>query len=166
MFADAKFEIEQVLVRYCTAVDRCDLEMLKAAFWADAVTDYGMGEFNAYSFAEGLVPSLQQMRMTHHAVSNVLVHFDAAVSRAKVQSYCTAFHLMGAENALTEMEVGGRYLDQFEKRDGVWKIASRLYVMDWNRNGPSTAQWSEGLYAQLSRRGCRGPKDPYYAFIG
>jgi hypothetical protein len=166
MFAEAKFEIEQVLVRYCAAVDRCDLELLKSGFWPDAIADYGMGKFNAHIFAEGLVPSLEQMRMTHHAVSNILVDFDDAALRAKVQTYCTAFHLVGAEDALIEMEVGGRYLDAFEKRDGVWKIASRLYVMDWNRNGPSTAQWSEGLYGQLSRRGCRGQADPYYDFIG
>jgi hypothetical protein len=165
VLADAKFEIEQILTRYCVAVDRCDLEMLKSVFWPDATTDYGMGLFNAHIMAEGLIPSLMDMEMTHHSVSNFLIHFDQDVLAAKVQTYCTAFHLIEADGQRLEMEVGGRYLDQLEKRDGSWRIASRLYVMDWNRNGPSTAQWNDGLYRQLANRGTRAPEDPYYAFI-
>jgi hypothetical protein len=165
MQADAKFEIEQILVRYCVAVDRCDLDMLQSAFWPDAVADYGMGELNAQVFAAGLIPSLQSMRLTHHSLSNILVHFADDLRSAKVQTYCTAFHLAEAEGGLQEMVVGGRYLDRFENRDGEWKIASRLYVMDWNRNTPSTALWTEGLYARLTRRGCRGDQDPYYSFM-
>ncbi|MCL4674251.1 MAG: nuclear transport factor 2 family protein [Sphingomonadaceae bacterium] len=26
---------------------------------------------------------------------------------------------------------GGRYLDEYEKREGAWRISSRRYVMDW-----------------------------------
>ena len=26
---------------------------------------------------------------------------------------------------------GGRYLDEFERREGEWRIARRTYVMDW-----------------------------------
>ncbi len=165
MLADAKFEIEQVLVRYCHGVDRCDLAALKTVFWPDARADYGMGSVNAHAFVEGLIPSLLSMRLTQHFVSNRLVQFNSDVSVAQVQSYCAAFHLVGEDGAVTEMEVGGRYLDQMEKRHGEWRIADRHYVMDWNRNGPSTAQWDQGLYAQLSRRGARAPADPFYGFV-
>jgi ketosteroid isomerase-like protein len=165
MLADAKFEIEQVLVRYCHAVDRCDLKALKSVFWPDAIADYGMGSANAHAFAEGLIPSLLSMLLTQHFVSNLMVQFNDDVTVAQVQSYCAAFHLVGEEGAWTEMEVGGRYLDRMEKRDGEWRIADRQYVMDWNRNGPATALWDQGLYAQLSRRGARAPDDPYYGFV-
>ena len=30
-------------------------------------------------------------------------------------------------------EVGGRYIDRWEKRAGVWKIARRVGVHDWER---------------------------------
>lgn len=165
MRADAKFDIEQALARYCHGVDRCDVDILKSAFWADATADYGSGESNAHVFAEGLIPALLSMQLTHHSISNILIQFDDNVTNAKVQTYCNAFHLTEVEGQMVEMEVGGRYLDQFEKRAGEWRIASRLYVMDWNRNGPSTANWTTGLYAQLSHRGGRGVTDPFYAFM-
>jgi hypothetical protein len=34
--------------------------------------------------------------------------------------------------------------------------------MDWNQNGPSTAKWTEGLYAGLKVVGRRFPDDPLY----
>lgn len=62
------------------------------------------------------------------------------------------------------MVVGGRYLDRLVRRDGGWLIAERLYVMDWNRQGPSTMQDSGGMYDMLARRGRRWPDDPSYAW--
>ncbi len=41
-----------------------------------------------------------------------------------------------------EMVVAGRYLNRLEHRDSEWRIAERLYVMDWNRNIASTRQWA------------------------
>ena len=65
-------------------------------------------------------------------------------------------------NGIAEMEVGGRYLDRFEKRDGEWRIARRRYVLDWSRNGASTAQWDGPMYGNLKRHGARRPDDPSY----
>ena len=64
-----------------------------------------------------------------------------------------------------EMVVGGRYLDRLERRGGEWRIAWRTYVMDWNRNVPSTCRWDEGIYARLRNRGARFPDDPLQAFL-
>ena len=56
-------------------------------------------------------------------------------------------------------------LHRLKQRDGDWRIAQRTYVMDWNRNTPSTAQWDEGIYAGLKIRGGRWPEDPLRAFL-
>lgn len=158
----AHYAIGQVLARYCHAVDRCDLELLKTVFWEDGLVDYGPGEIPPTIFCEGLIPSLQGMALTQHRVSNILV--DQSDASAKVESYCVAFHLIQAEDSQHEMEVGGRYLDLFELRENDWRIKHRTYVMDWNRNTPSTIQWDGDLYGQLKHRGGRFPDDPYYKF--
>jgi hypothetical protein len=41
----------------------------------------------------------------------------------------------------TEMILAGRYLDRFEKRSGVWKIAYRKMVNDWCRTQPAADDW-------------------------
>ncbi|MEL7130563.1 MAG: nuclear transport factor 2 family protein, partial [Pseudomonadota bacterium] len=70
-----------------------------------------------------------------------------------------AYHQFDVEGAPQEKVVGGRYLDVIEKRGDEWKISSRVYVMDWNRNTPSAAIWEGGLYDQLKYRGLRFPDD-------
>ena len=50
------------------------------------------------------------------------------------------------------------------KQGEAWKIAERLYIMDWNRQGPATMQESGGLYDTLARRGARAPNDLSYGW--
>jgi hypothetical protein len=138
--------------------------MLKSAYWPDAIDDHGTFVGNAFEFVDGLIPALLGMDRTMHAISNpyMLVEGD----RATVETYCQAYHeFSGPDGGKVEMIVGGRYLDRFERRDGTWKIAYRLYVMDWNQNGPSSSNWTDGIYAALKTRGSRIPDDPWYGFV-
>ena len=82
---------------------------------------------------------------------------------AKAETYCVAYHLTGGEDE-REMVVGGRYLDLLERRDDEWRIKTKVYALDWNRNVPATANWDDGMYGQLRTRGGRYPDDPWYAF--
>ena len=42
--------IREVIHRYCQAVDRCDLEMLKSCYWEDGYDDHGFFAGNAHEF--------------------------------------------------------------------------------------------------------------------
>jgi hypothetical protein len=160
----ARQKIADVLARYARGIDRCDLETLLSVFWPDATADYGSGAQSAPAWARATVAALQSMRRTQHALSNILVEVDG--DHARAETYCQAFHEFdGADGAGVEMVVGGRYLDRLERRDGVWRISNRVYVMDWNRNGPSTSQWEGGIYAGLTIRGGRWPNDPLRGFL-
>ena len=159
----ARSEITQVLNLYCRGIDRCDLESLARVFWPDAVCDYGSGSQNAMAWSEATVAALKGMLRTQHAVSNMLIDVDG--DRAKAETYCHAYHEIEGKAGRTEMVVGGRYLDLLQRRDAIWRIASRVYVMDWNRNVPSTCEWDSGIYASLKTRGARLPDDPLDAFL-
>jgi hypothetical protein len=152
--------IQQAITRYCHGVDRCDLEMLKSAFWEDGMSDYGMGKMPNNSFCEMLLPAVSQMKLTQHRASNILIEIDG--NCAKVQTYCVAFHLIGSPDDEQEMEVGGRYLDEFEERNDEWLIKNRVYVMDWNRNVASSMTLEGDIYASLTHIGKRKPDDPFY----
>lgn len=153
----AKSKITEVLTRYSRGIDRCDIETLTAVFWPDATCDYGSGSQNALEWSRATVAALKGMLRTMHAVSNFLieVHDDDAVA----ETYCQAFHELETDGGRREMLVAGRYLDQLQRREGSWRISQRLYVMDWNRNGPSTCEWDAGIYATLRHRGDRYPRD-------
>jgi hypothetical protein len=151
--------IQDVLVRYCRGIDRCDAELLRSAYWEDGTDDHGSFSGNAWEFCDHVIPALQRMQRTMHLISNV--HVELQGSTAKAETYCVAHHLLDDEN---EMVVGGRYLDLLEKRNEEWRIKTRVYVMDWNQNQPATVSWDNPFYSSLKTRGSRYPDDPWYTF--
>ena len=155
-----RLAITDVLTLYSRGIDRCDIEVLGACFWPDATARYGAEPQNAHAWAAATVAALKGMERTFHSLSNMLIVVEG--DQARAETYCTAWHWLAGPDGPVEMVVGGRYLDDLEKRDGAWRIARRLYVMDWNRNVPSTARWDEGIYAGLVNRGARKPADPFY----
>jgi SnoaL-like domain len=154
-----KQAIAEALVRYCHGVDRCDLGLLKSAFWPDGTADYGTSVLPSHGFCEGLVPLLLAMTSTMHNLSNILISLDG--DRARAMSNCVAYHQTGGPEGPAELIAGGRYLDDLEKRGGEWRIFSRVYVLDWSRTGPSS-HGHDGLFAQLTNRGARYPDDRWY----
>jgi len=56
--------------------------------------------------------------------------------------------------------MGGRYVDRFERRDGVWKIAERQGVNEWLRYEAAS---DRGFWdGSADQRGCRDRSDPVY----
>jgi hypothetical protein len=155
-----RLAIMDLLNRYARGIDRCDLAVLREVWWPDAVADYGTGEVNALVWSEGVIPALGAMRRTQHFLGNMLIDIDGA--QATAETYCRAWHEVDSPDGPQEMDVGGRYLDRLERRGDDWRLLHRRYVLDWSRNGPSTAQWDGPLYGTLKRHGQRMPHDPLY----
>ena len=153
-----RYGITDTLHRYCHGIDRYDIAMLKSAFWADGTDDHGSGPVPSHAFCDNLFIAIKDMKCTQHVLSNILIDFQSDKD-ATTESYCVAYHQLDGPDGLQELVVGGRYLDQLEQRDAVWKIKSRIYVMDWNRTGPLTHQTEGGIFDSLNIRGQRYPND-------
>ena len=157
-------QIQKRLAMYCRAIDRCDTDLLKSVYWPDADEDHGLFKGKAWDFADFIVPLLSGMRATIHQIGNILIELDGA--KAVVETYVFAYHLIeDADRRQTELVVGGRYLDKFERRNGEWRIADRLFVLDWNQNQPATGVWDSGLIAELKTRGAHDRSDPSYPYF-
>lgn len=150
--------INQVLARYCRGIDRCDADELAAVFTADAWLDYGSGAAPIAETIASLMQGLGAMRLTQHNIGNTICQVQGP--RAKAETNCVALHILSGPEGEIELVVGGRYLDTLVKQDSVWRIAERLYIMDWNRTQPATMQTTGGLFDGLQRRGSRGAEDP------
>jgi hypothetical protein len=155
--------IRRVLATYCRAIDRCDADLLRSVYWPDAVDDHGVFNGNALEFVDFILPMLRTMRVTTHSISNVLIELDGDEARA--ETYVNAYHDAPGPEGRIDIVVAGRYLDRFERRDGHWRIAHRQFVMDWNQNLASTAQWDGPLYGALDVRGTNDRADPSYSFF-
>lgn len=157
-----RLAIAETLALYCRGIDRCDPDQLAAAFTPDAWIDYGDGAKPVADTIPGLMAGLGAMRLTQHNISNTVIRIIGDTAQAETN--CVALHIIPATEGEIELVVGGRYLDHLAKREGRWRIAERLYVMDWNRSQPATMQLSGGLFDGLQRRGARGSDDPATAW--
>ncbi|RVU05699.1 nuclear transport factor 2 family protein [Novosphingobium umbonatum] len=149
--------IRSLLTGYCRGADRADADMLAAQFWPDAAVVSGAFNGKAPDFARTVAEQIRNyLDSCFHSIANewIEVKGDHAIG----EHYVIA-HTRGAG---TDTLVGGRYVDSYERRDGIWKIAARTFVQDWSNNRPSTYE-SEGFYAGLTTRGCYGAQDPIYA---
>jgi ketosteroid isomerase-like protein len=177
-----RWKINDVLTRYCRALDRCDLELMKQVYWPDAIDDHGISCGNAHEFAEMIIREIAVwFEMAMHAITNVHIEIDGdvAYTEAYLISYCkvkgdakkiadvfgsTYLKQLGTAEVAGghDFLYGGRYVDRLERRDGVWRIAKRKVLMDWNRSEPSRDIWNEGMFAALSSHGRRDRKDACY----
>lgn len=157
-------QIEKQLATYCRAIDRCDTALLKTVYWPDALEEHGIFNGKAWDFAEFIGPMLKGLRLTMHSISNTLIELDG--DSAAVETYVVAYHLAdNPDGSQTDLIVGGRYLDRFERRSGEWRIAKRTFVHDWNQNQKATVEWEAGWYGQLNVRGRNDREDPSYALF-
>ncbi len=157
-----RLAIAETLALYCRGIDRCDAEQLAAVFTPDAHLDYGSGAAPIAETIAGLMAGLGGMRLTQHNISNTVMRLDGDTARAETN--CVALHIIPTPDGEIELVVGGRYLDRLVKLEGRWRIAERLYVMDWNRTAPASMQLEGGLFDGLQRRGARTPEDPSTAW--
>jgi hypothetical protein len=135
--AQDRHEIEQVLIRFCSAVDRMDFDLLRSCFHAGAHTNFGafvngtVDEYLEYVASDDGLPGLER---TMHQLGNVNYEIEGRVAHA--ESYVTAYHEGPAEHPWCKgfVVVWARYIDRLEQRGGEWRIASRTCVFEFARN--------------------------------
>lgn len=147
--------INRLSADYMHALDRLDVEALKQVFHQDAQVDYGFFKGSAIEFCEVAIGSLKDFEATHHSICQSRI--DVFGERAHGEVYLQAMHRSNENGLPKDFTVWGRYVDEYEKRDGVWKIAFRAEIFDFVREDPCTDQWLREEEAPL--RGKRGDDD-------
>lgn len=128
--------IRDVLFSYTRYIDRFDVEAVKQCYHPDA-DDIHWNSFigNAHAFAEHILREMNGIEFVVHDVTNPLIELDG--DRAFVESRYTSRVRVSFEGAApgewVESVAQGRYLDVFERRSGVWKIAHRRLAQDGGR---------------------------------
>ena len=139
-----KQEIAEQIYRYCRGLDRLDEPTLLSVYHPDATEDRGEGVFVGAA-ADMARLAIGQLRTAYaasqHFIGNVLIELQGDLAFA--ESYFQAYHRYADREGApaTELIMAGRYLDRFERGQGVWKIAHRKMVNDWSRTQPVADGW-------------------------
>lgn len=154
----SKQALHDLNMAYARAADRADPELMASLFHPDSTVITGIFNGSGTEYAVKIVGFVREnLERCFHSIANEWyeVRGDGAVG----ESYVIANVTVGGRDILT----GGRYIDAYERRSGVWKIKSRTFVVDWT-NAQPTSYEGGGMYASLTTRGCFGKSDPIYAF--
>ena len=151
-------EIADLSGTYMRGLDRLDRDALTSVFHEDAYTDYGFYQGGIKGFADMCMRALQSHLANHHMLGQINIELDGDTAYGEV--YFQAFHRIVKDGEERDLFIAGRYVDRYERRSGVWKIAYRSEVNDWAREDPAT----DGYFAAqpASLRGARKPDDAIY----
>lgn len=147
--------------RYARGVDRGDPDTIMSAFHDDASIVSGAFNGPASEFAVEIGRILDATSAgVAHTVTNHWIEIDG--DSAVGESYVMAYQgLLG--DAPQDVLTGGRYVDRYERREGIWKITQRTFVVDWSTSAPGKNLLDSGMFEAMVK-GKRGPDDPVYAF--
>ena len=151
--------IREVVLRYCRGVDRLDLELVRSCYHPDAKDTHGSFSGGLEEFLTWVERILRRYTMTMHYIANQLV--DASGDdRARCESYGVAVHRTSGGEAQGNLTTGFRFIDDFERRQGEWRIVRRVATTEWVQVSRAEDQWPVTPTFVAGRRD-RG--DPVYA---
>jgi len=126
----ARQEITDVVKRLARGTDRLDEEAMAACYHPDGFDDHNAFRGSGTEFARWVCEVLPHFVATHHFVADPYIRIEG--DTAQVDTYCEAHHV-GTDSDLI---IGLRYVDRFERRDGTWRIARRVCAFDWTYTVP------------------------------
>lgn len=150
-----RHEIHQILLRYARGLDRLDNDLTRSCYWDDAIEDHGHFVGTPDDFVLWADQTTLMFESTQHAVMN---HFcDLQGDEAFCETY---YHFSGVTagegpNFLST----GRYVDHFRKRDGVWKIANRVTIVEGTYDVPKAAIAPSPKTAYTPDEPCQATRD-------
>jgi SnoaL-like domain len=154
----AKQEIAELSGTYMRGLDRLDSALLRSVFHDDATTDYGFFQGGPDAFVAMAMGALRGHAANHHLLGQINLWLEGEVAHGEV--YFQAFHRISSDGKEADLFISGRYVDRYERRRGLWKIAFRAEVNDWSRTDEATDVYLRSDTRSL--RGARMPEDLSY----
>jgi hypothetical protein len=148
-----KQEIHDALMRYARGVDRCDPDLMRSVYHPDAFDHHGPFQGNGWEFVEQFIPSSRETStFTQHLIGNLLIEVEG--DRAHSEAYFVAYVGRIEEGEELIGAFGGRYVDQWERRNDRWGVSHREVEHEWSRGdavGSDPFELSKETFAQPVR---------------
>lgn len=128
-----RLAIDDLLTRYCRAIDTKDWDLLDTVFVPDATIDYtssGGVRGQLPAVKAWLAEVLPRFPMSQHLVTNRDVRVDGDVATSR----CYFYNPMGApapDGGLALFFVGGYYNDRLVRTPAGWRITERIEEQAW-----------------------------------
>lgn len=121
-----KEEIRTVIYQFARGADRRIRDLVQSVYHPEANDNHGTFNGPAKNFYDAMTAN-DTTHAVHHQIGQSLIELGNDGSTARAETYCTATTVDGDNNWIKFLV---RYVDQFEKREGAWKISDRCVVFD------------------------------------
>jgi 3-phenylpropionate/cinnamic acid dioxygenase small subunit len=133
-----RIQIEDLLVRYCYAVDDRNWDAYRHIFTSDAIIDdtkTGGIKSNVEDHITYMKKALSKILLSQHAISTCMI--DLKGDSAVVRTHCSCPMKLDLGNGNTQLFFQGLwYYDQLVRTPDGWKISNRYEDGYWNHNVP------------------------------
>ncbi len=176
-----RLDIQELIYRYASGVDRRDWEQVRAVYHPDAYDDHGNYKGGIDGFIESLKARHANIEQSMHVIANCIIEFDGPDSAAVESYFITYQRVMPqagdarrsylcredlADDEAMQGQAVGRYVDHVTRRDGVWKIFRRVVVYEVYRGHPTVPGGALRDNWTISRRDGADPIETLRAQLG
>jgi len=128
---ESRAALRDLVTDYCRGFDTHNWEQFISIWHEDAIWEIGP-PFGTFEGHEGIRSAVIDVlypawRETHHLTSNLNVSFNGPDN---AQGICDVDCMGATADDIVQM-ISATYTDNFERRDGVWKIAKRHVVIHY-----------------------------------
>ena len=130
----AREEIADVIKRLARGTDRLDEAAMASCYHPDGFDDHNSFRGSGTEFAAWVCQVLPHFEATMHFIGPPSIRVEGNIENgvAHCDTYCQAHHV----STDSDMILGLRYVDRFERRQGQWLIAKRVCAFDWTYTVP------------------------------
>lgn len=136
---ESRIALRDLVSDYCHGFDKREYDRFLSIWWEDCVWDIGppFGRFEGHDGVHEAVHDVlwPAWRETHHLTTNLRLEFSDADNASGI---CDV-DCMGTLNEGPDCQVvGATYSDQFQRRNGAWKIRERTVKIHYFNPVPGT----------------------------
>ncbi len=141
---ESRSALRDLVSDYCLGFDNRDWEQFKSIWHEDAVWEIGE-PFGTFQGHEGIRKAVYDIlytvwRETHHLTSNLKLSFT---DRDHAHGVCNV-DCMGATLDDVVQMISATYTDDFERRNGEWRIAKRHVIIHYFNPIPGATMSAPG----------------------
>jgi ketosteroid isomerase-like protein len=124
-----KHALRELVTQYCRAVDRADSKLLLSVYHDDAIDEHGPFAGTPEELLDVLkkwtMNPEKQAQPIQHSITNAVFEVDGDTAYGEV--YFEVRKLIKDR----PYRAWGRYVDRYERRDSVWRIARRKVILEF-----------------------------------
>jgi hypothetical protein len=147
-------EISRVMQKYGRGLDRLDKALAMSCYWEDAIEDHGNYVGHPSDFIDWADTTTLAFQSSQHGLLNHSCDLQGD------DAYCETYYLFtGVTGGPMNFMSTGRYIDHFQKRDGVWKIANRVCIIEGKFDVPASTVGLDLPPAYTPEEPCQAARD-------